>query len=449
VRVEGPGEAVEWAVKMERLPEEATLEKRLGRGEVDAALAEGLARRVASFHSGAAGGPAVAACGRFEVVAGNARENFAQALPQVGATLSQAVLDRLRARTEEALGRLRPLIEGRAQRGVPRDTHGDLRLEHVYSFPGRTPPDDLVIIDCIEFNERFRFADPVADMAFLVMDLASHGRRDLARAFAGAYFRALGDEEGPALLPFYTAYRAAVRGKVEGLKSAEAEVPPAEREAARARARAHWLLALGELEEPGRRPCLVLAGGLPGTGKSSLARELAEHAHLHVLRTDLVRKELAGRGGEPSQPLSKEDLYTAHRTEETYAECLRRAERLLFEGERVLVDATFREDRRRRAFLEAAARWGVPAVVFLCQAPPEVVRARLAGRRGDASDADWPVYQLLAGRWEEPGAFTAPFVRRLLTDDSREHVRARALAGLRDLGLLAGQPGAPAASAPG
>src|SRR5262249_30268614 len=160
----------------------------------------------------------------------------------------------------------------------------------------------------------------------------------------------------------YTAYRAAVRGKVEGLKSAEAEVPPAEREAARARARAHWLLALGELEEPGRRPCLVLAGGLPGTGQSSPARDLAEHAHLHVLRPDLVGKELAGRAGGPSRPVAKGDLYTAQRTEETYAECLRRAERLLCEGERVLVDATFREDHSRRAFLEAAAGWGVPAV---------------------------------------------------------------------------------------
>ena len=87
-------------------------------------------------------------------------------------------------------------------------------------------------------------------MAFLVMDLALHGRRDLARAFAEAYFRASGDEEGRALLPFYTAYRAAVRGKVEGLKLAEPEVPEAERAAALIKARAHWLLALGELEEP-------------------------------------------------------------------------------------------------------------------------------------------------------------------------------------------------------
>src|SRR5690606_22240701 len=108
-------------------------------------------------------------------------------------------------------------------------------------FPDRPPPADLVIVDCIEFNERFRYADPIADMAFLAMDLARIGRRDLARAFADAYVRASGDEEGRALLPFYTAYRAAVRGKVEGMEYARPEVPEAERLAALVRARAHWL----------------------------------------------------------------------------------------------------------------------------------------------------------------------------------------------------------------
>jgi aminoglycoside phosphotransferase family enzyme len=81
------------------------------------------------------------------------------------------VFDRLRRLTDEALVSHRALIETRAWRGVPRDTHGDLHLDHIYLFPDRTPPADLVVIDCIEFNERFRYADPVADMAFLFMDL--------------------------------------------------------------------------------------------------------------------------------------------------------------------------------------------------------------------------------------------------------------------------------------
>src|SRR5213079_3171290 len=99
-------------------------------------------------------------------------------------------------------------------------------LDHVYLFPDQAPPDDLVMIDCIEFADRFRYADPIADMAFLTMDLAFHGRRDLARIFADAYFETSGDSEGRTLLPLYAAYRAVVRAKVEGMEVGEKEVAP-------------------------------------------------------------------------------------------------------------------------------------------------------------------------------------------------------------------------------
>src|SRR5205823_1108399 len=128
LQMEGSGAAVEWAVKMQRLPQEATLENRLSRGEVGTDLVRALARRVASFHAQAATGQDIAALGRFEVVAGNARENFAQAASQVGTTLHRNVHDRLRSLTEQVLAQLRPLIEKRAEAGVPRDTHGDLHL---------------------------------------------------------------------------------------------------------------------------------------------------------------------------------------------------------------------------------------------------------------------------------------------------------------------------------
>src|SRR5262249_36109920 len=172
-------------------------------------------------------------------------------------------------------------------------------------------------------------------------DLAFRGRRDLARAFAAEYFRAAGGAEGRALLPFYTAYRAAVRGKVEGFELTEKEVPQAERAGALARARAHWLLALTELEEPNRRPGLLLGGGLPGMGKSTLARGLAERAGFTVIRSDVVRKELAGLPAEePARASLDEGIYTPAWTARTHAECLRRAEHALFEGKRVLVDAS-------------------------------------------------------------------------------------------------------------
>src|SRR5262249_19211033 len=154
--------------------------------------------------------------------------------------------------------------------GMTRDCHGDLHLDHVYYFPERQPPGNFVIVDCIEFNERFRYIDPVADMAFAVMDFMYHGRPELARAFRDAYFRASADAEGRALLPLYMAYRAAVRASVDGMKAREPEVAEAQRRRARVSSRRHWQLALGRLEKPSKRPCLLLIGGLPGTGKSTL-----------------------------------------------------------------------------------------------------------------------------------------------------------------------------------
>jgi aminoglycoside phosphotransferase family enzyme/predicted kinase len=436
LEVEGHGEVVEWAVKMERLPDDAMLQSRLRRGEGSPELMETLAGKVARFHADAESGEHISAFGRFEVVAGNARENFEQAAPLIGTTLSTSVYERLRFHTEEALLSLRTLIERRAERGVPRDTHGDLRLDHVYLFPDRKPPDDLVIIDCIEFNERFRFADPVADMAFLVMDLLFQGRRGLAGLFSEAYFRAADDAEGHSLLPFYTAYRAAVRAKIEGIELTEKEIPASERETALVRARAHWLLALGELEAPNKRPCLVLVAGLPGTGKSTLARGLAEHAEFCLIRSDVVRKELAGLAdaGAASTAFG-EGIYSPEWTDRTYAECLRRAEALLFKGKRVVVDASFREDKRRGTFLEAATALGVPGVLLLCKADADTVRARLRQRRNDASDATWAVYQWAADSWQEPSPVTKQRIRELATSTSPEQVLARALEVLKELGL--------------
>ena len=252
-------------------------------------------------------------------------------------------------------------------------------------------------MDCIEFDERFRHADPVADMAFLVMDFARHGRRDLGRAFAEAYSRAAGDAEGRTLLPFYAAYRAAVRGKVEGLKHAEGEIPAADRAAALDKALACWLLALGELEVPGRRPCLVLVGGLPGTGKSSLGRAMAEQAGLTVIRSDLVRKELAGlAGGVPAPAEYGKGIYSREWDERTYAECSRRAESLLFEGRRVLVDASFGREADRRHFLELAARRGVPEVFF--SAGP----SRPSSGRGSSAAGTTPPMPTGPSLWKPP-----------------------------------------------
>jgi predicted kinase len=112
------------------------------------------------------------------------------------------------------------------------------------------------------------------------------------------------------------------------------------------------------------------------------------------------------------------------------------AEKLLFEGKRVIVDASFGEEQRRQAFLEAAARLAVPVVFMLCQAEPEVTRRRLECRRGDASDADWSVYRKATERWEGIGPATRDVLYEIPTSGTKDQALARALDLLREAALL-------------
>jgi uncharacterized protein len=354
----------------------------------------------------------------------------------VGSTVSAAVFEQLRTLTEESLAALRPIIESRAERGVPCDGHGDLRLEHIYLFPTEPPPHDLVIIDCLEYTERFRFADPVADIAFAAMELRFAGHTEGARAFTEDYFRLSGDEEGRRLLPFYIAYRSVVRAKVRGFELRETEIPAGRRAQSLARAKAHFLLAFGLLAAPHRRPLLVMVGGLPGTGKSTMARALAEHAAFEVIRSDVVRKEIAGLLARESAASGwRSGLYADEWTRRTYDEIRRRAEQALFEGKRVVVDASFGRETLRLDLLDAARHLAVPAVLFVCDAPADLVRARVAERRNDASDADVVVYEAARQAWEPFGPKTRDAMVQLDATDATGAYE-QALTALRQRELM-------------
>jgi aminoglycoside phosphotransferase family enzyme/predicted kinase len=419
--------AIEWAVWMRRLPESATFRSLLERGQLGRPQLWGLAANLVEFYRNgaahAAAHPELAKLGDLETVIENVRENFAQldAIVDVAhefgmdAPLDRDLLSRLRLATEAQLARVRHRIHARFEAGRIRDTHGDLRLDHIYSL-GHASGDDvgpiddelleaigrreLLIIDRIEFCDRFRWSDPIADVAFLVMDLQARGAWQLARCFADDYATASEDPDVEHLLPFYVGYRATVRAKVAAMAAGEPELSERAQAEAREKAAARARLALVELADPRERPCMVLIAGLPGTGKSMLARGLRETCSFTWIRADEVRKRLAGLDPLVKQrPDIDEGIYTREWSDRTYAACLERAADVCRAGGRALIDATFVDNRRRETFVRAAIGWGVPVILLVVHAPPELIRERLAARTGDPSDADWSVYEALRAKW--------------------------------------------------
>jgi aminoglycoside phosphotransferase family enzyme/predicted kinase len=413
----------DYAVVMVRLPEEASLASLVRSGHATPALLARVAQRVARFHVASATGPHIAAFGGLDVIRANWEENFTQMQPYVGRALSEATFDRIAGYVREFLRTRTALFSARVHEDRIRDCHGDLRLQHVYSLgddPGAGA--DLAIVDCIEFNERFRYGDVASEVAFLAMELDGAGRPDLARTFLTEYAAAAGDETLWELLPFYTCYRACVRGKVLAFQLDQPEVPVGQREAVRREAEDLFALAAHYASRPAR-PVVVLVGGLMGTGKTTLARRLHDELGWSVRSSDATRKRLAALDAALPVPADYgAGIYSAEWTARTYQALQDEALELVEGGQSVVLDASWSRRAARQALAERAARQGAWVVFLECRLPEDEAIRRL-GRRwqrrvgtqaasgtapADASDGRPELFQAQRLAWEPYDAAHEP-----------------------------------------
>lgn len=235
---DGEGDPVEYAVRMRRLPARAMMSRRLAAGDIREAEMEALAEGLASFYERAETGPEIARFGSVEQVRENTEENFETTMDFGEELLPDETRKVLMRANANYLAEHGELLAQRASIGRVLDGHGDLKPENIFLTDAGP-----VVTDCIEFNERFRYGDVLVDIGYLTMGLLAAGREDLRAAFLGR-FSQVGEPDMPThLLRFYETYRAVVKGKIEGYRARQPEVPDAEREEAQGASFFHFELA--------------------------------------------------------------------------------------------------------------------------------------------------------------------------------------------------------------
>ncbi len=378
------GEVVDFAVVMVRLPDEATLESRLRARAAPPSLLAEIARYVANFHNATHTNAYIASFGSLDVIRGNWEENFEQMKPYTGRTLEAATYQRIVEYVHSFLEERSSLFASRVRDGRIRDCHGDLRLQHVYILDEEQDAAHqlprLAILDGIEFNERFRYSDVASEVAFLAMELDAAGRPDLSRTFVDSYIAEAGDDSLREVLPFYSCYRACVRGKVLSFQLDEPEVPERQREVVRQEARSLFELAAHYASGP-IGPTVAMIGGLMGTGKSTLALALQQALGWELFSSDAVRKHLAEV--DPAEPRADAfglGLYNSERTRRTYDGLRAEMSAALSKGRSVLLDASFVRRSDRLSIAEEAAAHGAGVLFVECLCPREVALERLAQR---------------------------------------------------------------------
>lgn len=233
----GPGEIVEYGVKMARMPEERMMPHLIRRGELGTTHIDALVDVLCDFYRQAEGGPEIAAYGTAAAVAVNVLENFEQTQGYIGQGALTAEQFALISRYARSVLAREELFAGRMEAGYIRDCHGDLYSANICLA------DKVYIFDCIEFNQRFRYCDVASDVAFLAMDLDFHGLEQLSTAFIEQLSHRSNDTGLGTMLNFYKCYRAYVRGKIGLFTAGDSAVAPSVRESCRAQAAQYFCLA--------------------------------------------------------------------------------------------------------------------------------------------------------------------------------------------------------------
>ena len=401
----GTGEAVEYVLKMRQFPQSALLSEMFEKGTLTEAHMKELGQVVAKYHEQSHSSDRIRTFGEVAQVRQAIDENYEQTKNYIGTAQTQTQYAQTKKYTDNFFVGRSSLFQSRIENNKIRECHGDLHLRNICLWN-----DKILLFDCIEFNEPFRFVDVMYDVAFTVMDLQARKRSDFGNAFLNTYAEQTGDWEGLQVLPLYLSRQAYVRAKVTSFLLDDPGIPEAAKVEAAATASGYYKLAW-EYTKP-RQGKLILMSGLSGAGKSTTAQLLARKLDAIHLRSDAVRKHL---GNIPLSERGSDELYTPQMTQKTYDRLLQLGVMLAHQGFTVILDAKYDRVALRMNAIDLASFQQLPLQIIHCTAPIEVLRERLSARTGDIADA---TADLLESQIANTEAFTTveqPYVQTLDT----------------------------------
>ncbi|HYK25701.1 MAG TPA: AAA family ATPase [Steroidobacteraceae bacterium] len=415
---------IEYAVKMHRFPATDELDSLIDGRRIEPPELESFGRALAQIHARLPAASAASKWGRPAEIQAQLIRNLLECAEASAVFDTTSEILALRGALEERLPASAPWMAARRANGKVRECHGDLHCGNLVRNRGR-----LVAFDCLEYEPGFRWIDVADEIAFLSSDLKARGRPLHAQAFRGGYLAESGDYHACRLLALYEAHRALVRAKVAALSAMPN--PEATRRDALRREHGRLVELAADALAP-KAPRLLLMSGLSGSGKTWIARQLAERLYAVHIRSDVERKRRAGiRELAPSHARTGEGIYSSEASATLYEELARAAEDVLSGGISVIVDATFLRRAQRTRFVELAASRGVALRLIQCEAPESALRARIAERSRagrDASEADLQVLEWQMAHAEELAAEEE--IESIRVDTARPDSLDRTLRGL-------------------
>ena len=386
--VGGDGPVVDYAVRMRQFDQRNRLDAQLNEDKLSEGDMDELADIIALRHGAT---NIIGPKGRNETLS-NIRGAMWDNLDALEGQSSDKILKKLRFWTGKQLDRLDSVLQRRFNNGFVRECHGDLHLTNLVRLPT-----GITAFDCLEFSADLRNTDVMADIAFLVMDLISRQRFDLAYQFLNRYLEVTGDYDGMEVFTLYFVYRCLVRAKIAVIRSQEQQHDTYTRSYL-SRVRQYCNMALKQTQD--RTPNLIVMHGLSGSGKTWLSTRIMSTLPALRIRSDIERKRMFDlNANADSGSRVAQGIYSEEANKALYLRIHDLGATLLRAGHDVILDAAYLKFSKREHARQIAANCKAEFVIVHAHAPENILRARIRQRADsdtEPSEADLAVleYQL-------------------------------------------------------